>query len=332
MADQEQLLIGLRNVIADVFPGATDVTNLQRLSGGASQETWSFDVEAIGKRIGLILRRAAGRRSGSSSGFGLDTEAALVQVAEQNGVPAPHVYRVLQPEDDMGSGFIMNRIEGETIARKILRDEAFDAVRRRLARQCGEIAANIHAIPLDQLPELPHMGAAEQLEQYRAMYENYDYPHPVFEYAFRWLSDRVPSDTDPRCVHGDFRHGNFIISPETGVVAALDWELSHTGDPMEDLGWICVNSWRFGNIDKPVGGFGPYEELFAGYEAVSGSPVDRERVKYWETFGSLKWGIMCMSMYVTFNSGMDRTIERAAIGRRSSEAEIDLMRLLTAEA
>ncbi len=329
MADQDELLANLRRVVSKVFPDSADVTNLRRLSGGASQETWSCDLETNGEVTGLILRRAAGRRPGSSSGIGLDTEAALIQIAERNGVPAPHVHHVLEPADDMGSGFIMNRIEGETIARKILRDPEFDTVRSKLAGQCGEIAANVHAIPVDALPELPRMGAAEQLSLYRAMYDNYDYPHPVFEYAFRWLSERVPADTDSRCVHGDFRNGNFIFSPERGVVAALDWELAHLGDPMEDLGWICVNSWRFGNIDQPVGGFGAYEDLFAGYESVSGAPVDRDRVKYWETFGSLKWGIMCMSMYFTFNSGLDRSIERAAIGRRSSEAEIDLLRLLT---
>ncbi len=329
MIDQNELLPKLRRVIAGAFPGAPEVANFRRLSGGASQETWSLDAESNGNVTGLILRRASGRRPGSSAGFGLDTEAALIQVAEDHGVPVPHVHHVLQPHDDMGMGFIMNRIKGETIARKILRDAEFDAVRPKLARQSGEIAAKVHAIPVDALPELPRLGAAEQLAQYQDMYDNFYYPHPVFEYAFRWLADRVPADTDARCVHGDFRHGNFMICPTNGIVAALDWELAHTGDSMEDLGWICVNSWRFGNIDQPVGGFGPYEELFAGYESVSGLPVDRDRVKYWETFGSLKWGIMCMSMYFTFNSGLDRSIERAAIGRRSSEAEIDLMRLLT---
>ena len=78
-------------------------------------------------------------------------------------------------------------------------------------------------------------------------------------------------------MHGDFRHGNLIIGPD-GVRAVLDWELAHLGDPMEDLGWICVNSWRFGEIDKPVGGFGTREELFAGYEA-AGRRVDPERVE-----------------------------------------------------
>ena len=127
-------------------------------------------------------------------------------------------------------------------------------------------------------------------------------------------------------VHGDFRHGNLIIGPE-GLRAVLDWELAHTGDPMEDLGWICVNSWRFGEIDKPVGGFGAREELFAGYES-AGRRVDPDRVNFWEVMGTLRWGIMCCGMMQRFRLSPDHPMERAMIGRRSSETEIDLLRLL----
>ena len=127
-------------------------------------------------------------------------------------------------------------------------------------------------------------------------------------------------------MHGDFRHGNLIIGPD-GVRAVLDWELAHLGDPMEDLGWICVNSWRFGEIDKPVGGFGSREELFAGYEE-AGRKVDPARVMFWEVMGTLRWGMMCCGMMQRFRIGPDHSMERAMIGRRSSETEIDLLRLL----
>ncbi len=149
--------------------------------------------------------------------------------------------------------------------------------------------------------------------------------------AFRWLADRVPVDVPPGLVHGDFRNGNLVVASD-GVRAVLDWELAHSGDPMEDLGWICVNSWRFGEIDRPVGGFGQREEMFAGYQAAGGAAVDPERVRWWETFGSLKWGIMCMTMYQIFRGGLDRSVERAAIGRRCSETEIDLLNLIAPEA
>jgi aminoglycoside phosphotransferase (APT) family kinase protein len=149
----------------------------------------------------------------------------------------------------------------------------------------------------------------------------------VFEVAFKWLEQRLPTTTELTLVHGDFRHGNLMIGPD-GVRAVLDWELTHIGDPAEDLGWICVNSWRFGETHKVVGGFGDVEDLVAGYTEAGGKGMTAERVKFWEMFGTLKWGIMCMSMYQTFATGADRSVERATIGRRSSETEIDLVNLL----
>jgi aminoglycoside phosphotransferase (APT) family kinase protein len=242
-------------------------------------------------------------------------------------VPSPKVLHVLQPQDELGAGFIMERVEGETIPRKILRDQKFAKARPRLARQLGGVLAAIHAIAQPEWPELRGMTAATEIAQLEQEYRGFDWPRPVFELALRWLRDNDPGPSKQvTLVHGDFRHGNLIIGPD-GVRAVLDWELAHTGDPMEDLGWICVNSWRFGEIDKPVGGFGTREELFAGYEAAGGR-VDASRVNFWEVMGTLRWGVMCCGMMQRFRIGPEHSIERAMIGRRSSETEIDLLRLL----
>jgi len=316
----------LRRCVGD----ATEVRDLRRLSGGANQETWSFEAAIAGGSLPLILRRTPGGVAGSAgSGLSLETEAKLIDLAGRSGVPVPGIRGILRPDDDLGSGFLMDRIPGETIARKILRDDEYADVRPRLARQCGSILAAIHGIATRDLP-LAVSPARTQLDEYRSLYDAYDHPHPVFEIAFRWLADRIPAETPSRLVHGDFRNGNLVIGAD-GVRAVLDWELAHLGDPMEDLGWICVNSWRFGEIDRPVGGFGTREEMFAGYQAAGGGAVEAERVKWWETFGSLKWGIMCMTMYQIFRGGIDRSVERAAIGRRSSETEIDLLNLIAPE-
>ena len=320
----------LAEVVRNHVQGATGISGIKRLSGGANQETWALDAETENGAVAMILRRACGGDAPGGTGVmhvSLETEAKLLGLAEEAGVPVPHVRYVLQPDDGLGRGFIMDRVEGETIARKILRDDAYAEARPKLARQCGEILARIHAISTTDLRALAIMPAAAQLEQYRQTYDRYDYPHPVFELAFRWLEERTPATTKPALVHGDFRNGNLIVGPD-GVRAVLDWEIAHLGDPTEDLGWICVNSWRFGNIDKPVGGFGEREDLFAGYETASGVPVDPERAKFWEVFGTLKWGIMCMGMYNVYITGADPSVERAAIGRRSSETEIDLLRIL----
>ncbi len=322
----------LKRGVASWYPGATGVANSRRLSGGASQETWSFEVVHPSGNVGAILRRAPkGYGAAPSRAAGLRAEAELMQLAYEAGLPSPRVLHVLDAEDDLGTGFIMQRVEGETIARKILRDAEFAAARPKLAHQLGQIAAGIHALPRAKLPELRQMTAAKEITELEREYRSLNWPKPVFELALRWLHDHDPGPpSEVTLVHGDFRHGNLIIGPD-GVRAVLDWELAHLGDPMEDLGWICVNSWRFGEIDKPVGGFGSREDLFAGYES-GGRKADPVRVMFYEVMGTLRWGVMCGGMMQRFRASPDHSMERAMIGRRASETEIDLLRLLAPRA
>lgn len=322
----------LTRCVVSFYPGATGVAAAAKLSGGASQETWSFDIIHPNRAIGAILRRAPpGYGAAPGRAAGLEAEATLMQLAHDAGLPSPKVMHVLTPEDGLGRGFIMARIEGETIARKILRDEEFASARPILARQLGRVIAGIHGLPREKLPKLRSMSATKEIDDLAREYHGFNWPRPVFELALRWLRDHDPGpSSDVTLVHGDFRHGNLIIGPD-GVRAVLDWELAHTGDPMEDLGWICVNSWRFGEIDRPVGGFGTREELFAGY-AEGGRKADPDRVMFWEVMGTLRWGVMCCGMMQRFRSGPDHSMERAMIGRRASETEIDLLRLLAPRA
>jgi aminoglycoside phosphotransferase (APT) family kinase protein len=324
----EMIEAELGRCVASWYPGATGVAGAEKLSGGASQETWSFDILHPDGNIGAILRRApTGYGASPSRAAGLDVEATLMQLAYEAGLPSPKVMHVLRPQDQLGIGFVMQRIAGETIARKILRDEQFARARPLLARRLGEVAAGIHKLDASKLPGLRRMSAAKEIADLDREYRSFNWPRPVFELALRWLRERDPGPSDEvTLVHGDFRHGNLIIGTD-GLRAVLDWELAHLGDPMEDLGWICVNSWRFGEIDKPVGGFGSREDLFAGYEA-AGRKVDPDRVMFWEVMGTLRWGVMCCGMMQRFRAGPDHSMERAMIGRRSSETEIDLLRLL----
>ncbi len=308
--------------------GATGVANARQLSGGASQETWSFDILHPDGDRGAILRRAPlGASAAPERAAGLGAEAKLMQLAHAAGVPSPHVLHVLEPSDELGTGFVMERVEGETIPRKILRDAEFAAARPKLAKQIGKILHGIHTLPQADLPKLRTMTPAVEIDELQRDARRFGHPRPVMEMALRWLRDHDPGASDTvTLVHGDFRHGNLMIGPD-GVRAVLDWELAHLGDPMEDLGWVCVNSWRFGEIDKPVGGLGTREDMFAGYEEAGGR-VDPDRVKFWETMGTLRWGVMCCGMMQRFRDGPDHSMERAMIGRRSSETEIDLLRLL----
>lgn len=302
----------------------------RRLSGGASQETWAFDLDtAEGPRHLILRKRPDGLTPDPERTSALATEAGLIKAAAASGAPVPAVLHVCGPGDGLGEAYVMARVEGETLGRRIVRDAAFAEVRPGLARRCGEVLAAIHAVPTDGLPPLPGSDASVELDKYEAIYRQSGAARPVFEVAFRRLRRRPPPAVAPRLVHGDFRNGNLMIHPERGLVAVLDWELSHLGDPAADLGWLSVNSWRFGG-DRPVGGFGDYADLLAGYAEAGGEPIGLDRVLYWQTLGSLKWGVMCLIMYQAYATGADPSVERAMIGRRVSETEIDLLNLLDA--
>ena len=123
----------------------------------------------------------------------LETEAIVIEAAREAGVAAPRVRYVLKPEDGVGEGYVMDRLQGETIARKILRDAEFDAVRPKLAHQCGEILARIHRRRYRAAcaSASPSWTARRNSRRYRDIYDLYDYPHPVFELAFQWLEPRM---------------------------------------------------------------------------------------------------------------------------------------------
>ena len=302
------------------------IEGLRRLSGGASRETWSFDaVTADGTRHGLVLRRDPGAAVGLSD---RSVEFALLEAAHAGGVAAPRVWFLLGADDGLGSGFVMERIEGETIPRRILRDDTYAAARSKLARQCGEQAARIHALDPARLPLLPVQGVHEQIELYRSYLDGFGEPHPAFELGLRWLAERAPADPPrPTLVHGDFRNGNFVVGPD-GIRAVLDWELAHVGDPTEDLGWLCVKSWRFGVADQRVGGFGAVDDLLAAYRAAGGRDVDPAELRYWEALGTLKWGVICEIQAFTHLQGTVRSVELATLGRRVAEMEWDLLELI----
>jgi aminoglycoside phosphotransferase (APT) family kinase protein len=316
----------LEAVAARALGATVTVSALRRMSGGASRETWSFDATtADGEVHGFVLRRDPAAHVGSSD---RSTEYAVLEAAGRGSVPVPRVRVLLQLADDLGSGFLMDRIEGETIPRRILRDDTYAAARPRLAAQCGEIAARIHQLPVTELPPLPQQGAEQQLAQYRDLLDLFDEPHPTFELGLRWLSARIPAaTTTPTLVHGDFRNGNFIVGEE-GIRAVLDWELAHVGDPLEDLGWLCVKSWRFGHPDRLVGGFGDLDELLAAYAAAGGRGADAETVRFWVALGTLKWGVICISQAFTHLNGLVRSVELATLGRRVAEMEWDLLDII----
>lgn len=333
----------VERIVREVFGAEVRLPSSVRLPGGASRETWALDVvDAGGARHELILRLDS-PGAALEAGGSLAAEATLMRAARVAGVPVPEIVAAAD------TYILMTRIAGETIPRKILRDERYREALPRLAAQCGQALAAIHRMPLSAVPapggvrppdeqtrtpgtQAPGTAAPPQaadagpLRQWRDVLDLTGQPHPVFELGFRRLAATRPDSGRRTVVHGDFRNGNLIVGPG-GIRAVLDWELAHAGDPIEDLGWLCVKAWRFGS-PLPVGGFGAYDDLVSAYEKASGHAVDPEALRWWETFGVLKWGVICVMQAMRHLKGGARSVELAAIGRRVCENEWDLLRML----
>ena len=283
----------------------------------------------------LVLRRdPPGHQIQSSRG----EEFRLLRAAAAAGVVVPAVRWCEDDAAVLGSPFfLMDFVPGETLARRLLRDADYARARSALPDQLAEALARIHAMDL-RAPELaflprPLAGeapAAAELTRFQQIFRAISPdPHPALELGFRWLAARLPTPRALAVVHGDFRVGNVIFGPE-GLRAVIDWELGHVGDPFDDIGWLCVRSWRFGADGNPVGGLCDRERFFAAYERAGGGPVDANAVRWWETFGNLKWAIMCIMQAKTFLDVAVRSVELASLGRRVAEMELELLALMEA--
>jgi aminoglycoside phosphotransferase (APT) family kinase protein len=314
------------------------VDGLARLAGGSSRLLWSVDVEisdASGSRkLELVLRQdPPGRIAPGRMGF----EFALLQAARRAEVPVPRVYWCDPVSDHLGAPFFaMDRLAGETIPRRLLRDARYAAARSGLCAELAATLARIHTIETSDaalapgLEPRPRLGEAAQSEIDRAA-EGYRMlavePHPVLDLAERWLRANAPQSGALRLVHGDYRVGNFMFD-ESGLVAVLDWELAHLGDPVEDLAWLCVRAWRFGNDRLPAGGLGSREDLVAAYQAAGGEPVDPDSLRFWEVLGNFKLALVFIGQARAYLDGAHATVELASLGRRIAEPEAELLKLI----
>ncbi|WP_119420340.1 phosphotransferase family protein [Desertibaculum subflavum] len=311
------------------------IGRLIRLTGGATKATWSIEAGPGGERRAFVAQFSVPRRVDAGNPMaelprvlGADDAACMIAAAAA-GVPAPPVRAVFDEADGLGAGYLMDRVEGETIARRVLREAVYAPARGAFAAQCGTILARLHTIPPAALPFLIESGPAQQVDLYRRIYRSFDHPVPALELGFRWAEEHLPADARTVVTHGDFRFGNLIFGPD-GVRAVIDWEICHLGDPVEDLGWLCVRTWRFGG-SQPVGGMGRREDLLQAYARAGGATVAPAHLRFWEGFGCLKWAVMCMMKGQAYLKGGERTVEALAIGRRMEEPLADFYRLLAGE-
>jgi aminoglycoside phosphotransferase (APT) family kinase protein len=289
------------------------VESMRLLAGGASKEAWAVD--AGGEK--LLVRRAAGGVIHGDT-LSLEHEFAVLEAAFEAGVKVPRPVAYLGFLDDR-EAFAMERVEGETIGRRIVKSPPTG-----LPAQLAEELAKIHSIPAERLPFLE---APDPLERLDKELQPVGEPHPAIEYGLLWLRERRPEPLPEVVSHGDFRIGNVAVS-EQGLVSVLDWEFAHLADPREDLAWPLSRSWRFGADDLHLGGVGQPEPFLDRYAELTGRSFSTEDLLWWEIFGSAKWAIGSLTQSRRHLNGLERSVELATLGRLAAEMEYELLDLI----
>ncbi|MDV7100687.1 phosphotransferase family protein [Gordonia amicalis] len=298
------------------------VDSARRLPAGASRATYAATlVDSEGRPEAIIIRAVPAAQDDG----GLGAEAEVLRAAADAGVPVPAILDAGLGEDRvLGFPYLtMNFIGGESIPRRILRDDTYAAARDRFVQQCGGILARVHQIDAAATPGLEEL--VDPVDALRALFpREFDAMPAGLLLATQWLvANPPPSSPGSGVVHGDFRLGNLLVDAD-GVAAVLDWELVHIGDPVEDLGWLCAKAWRFGG-STPVAGMGERAALLDAYAEVAGWRPAEEALRWWELYATVKWGLICAFQANRHLDGIERSVELAAIGRRSAEQEFDAL-------
>jgi aminoglycoside phosphotransferase (APT) family kinase protein len=314
------------------------VTSVEPLLGGACQENLRVDAVIDGERARFALRSDAATSLPES--LRRKDERLAIEAAVHAGVKTP---RARFPGEGLlraGAGFyFLDWAEGESIGRKIVSAPHLAGARADLPRVLAVELAHIHGITPRSAPDLHGAAAAIEAERagagaakihlarIRRSIDAMHAPRPALELIHRWLLAHAPPPEPWVLVHGDFRTGNFLVTP-AGLSAILDWEFAHFGSRYEDLAWISVRDWRFGKNDLPVGGFSRREPFYEAYEAASGVRLDPALLHYWEVFGNLNWAVGSVYQGERYVHGGADDFELVAIGRRAAEMEHEALRLI----
>lgn len=317
----------LQRAVRRYFGDSARLDNIVVPTLGGINRTVVFDVIHNGQSRRLVSRQET--YAGEEALFLTSAEQFRVQkILYELGFPVAEPVFEFDPGDGMDPGFISAYVYGETTPKVIFQATTLDAIRSQLATRCGELLAELHAVDIAKFDFLAaRQDSIDVIGAFLSRYDFYAQHHPALELGFRWLERNRPSDQTRALVHGDFRCGNLMIAAD-GIKAVLDWECTHLGSPMEDLGWLCTRSWRFGRPHLPVGGFGERADLYNAYAAVSGRRVDADEIHAWEIFGLVRWSIYNIWQAFGHVTGTRQSVAYAACGRNSSLVEYDLLMTL----
>ncbi len=306
---------------AVAITGATSV--------GAQRSTLLIDVTVGGETTHAVAQLS----SGIIANMPATVEGAVIELARAAGVPAPQVLAVTDALADTGQpAQVVSRETGLSIPRHVLRSVAELGTGAELAGDCGAALAALHGVdPASAPPGLDRLDHENPFGDYcdslTTTLDELPLPHPAVRLGVEWLRRNPPSKPQRTAiVHADFRTGNLLVD-DGRLSAVLDWELAHVGDPMEDLAYLCLRTWRFGNDELPVGGFGPLDALRWAYEA-GGGTWRADAFRWWMAARTAWWACGLAAQAAAFTAGLTDSIVLAASGRRVPELEYDLLNLI----
>ncbi|MCU0479866.1 MAG: phosphotransferase family protein [Anaerolineae bacterium] len=308
------------------------ITDIMPLAGGASRESWSLTAHIHNTPQKLVLRKDYPTQMNEAA-LTRSQEYHLMARAYETGVKVAKMRFICDDPDVLGLPFfLMDFVEGMSVGKQVMKAPELDHARAVLPEQLAEQLALIHKMRVDDLDFLPRppQGISPThavVDEVYAVLDRLGVKSPTFEFCLRWALNHAPQADRITFVHGDFRIGNLLVNPN-GLSAVIDWEFGHIGDPREELGYICMRDWRFGNDHLHMGGLAPRERFIRAYEGFSGVTIDRSAVDWWEMMGNIRWGVICMAQAQRHLSGADPSVELASLGRRSAEMQYEVLRLI----
>jgi aminoglycoside phosphotransferase (APT) family kinase protein len=325
----EDVRHSLESRLPALLGGPVAIEKLSLLAGGASMEAWALEVRAPSGPLSLVLRRAAGGRIYPDA-LSLEHEHDLIAEAHRAGVKVPRPHGFL-PDLAGHDAFLMDRLQGETVGRRIVRLPELGRARAALPVQMAEELARIHSLDRARLPFLPGTGAPSParraIEGLLAQLDSAGEPHPAIELGIAWLRENL-RDTGPAVVvHGDFRIGNLVVGPD-GLAGVLDWEFARVGDVLEDLAWPLVKAWRFGVDGLRLGGIGDERAMIDRYVELTGRKIDPADVRAYELLGNVRWAVGSLQQAQRHLRGEEKSVELAILGRLACEVEHEILQLL----
>jgi aminoglycoside phosphotransferase (APT) family kinase protein len=331
---EEQLL----KYLSSKMPQAKGIaiSNVARIPGGASRETWSFDAQ-WSENGGTVERGFIARRdpTGSLLDSNNDLEFELYTALAGSGIPAPKVNWIERDGAAIDRPFyIMERLPGATDGRTLATSPDYTEARPVIARRKAEILARIHQFDIERIPSLERpvttaAAARHEVERWEAtMRADTLEAQPVLELAFNWLKRHLPPPPERLAlVHGDYRTGNFLYEKNGDITGILDWEMAHAGDPIEDVGWVVMKPWRWGGDDR-VGGLCKRDEFVRMYEEAGGVKVDPATLKFWEVFSNVKFAIIFITGTKAIVQGKTPDLLLALTGFINPGLEVELLELI----